>query len=161
MCCAHSVCAMVWLYAPTRISLLKTCSRAENFCCRQISLTTSPGVALNLNPDPNMTSGSEPLKPPPTQGLQPKGCLFSISLSRRASWPLPHAWSPILSSLWVSVLPHLFLLSCVSSFLLPVSVHLSSSSFSLSISHPLSLSLQKNILCMCACVCISMYYCQA
>lgn len=159
MCCAHSVCAMVWLYAPTRTSLLRTCSLAENFCCRQTSLTMSPGVALNPNLDPSMTLGSEPLNPPLTQGLQPKGCLFPISLSREAPCPLAHAWSLILFSLWVSVLPlslpsflcFLFLFACfcpsLFQFLLPG--YLSSFLF---------ISSKEYFMYVCMCVCVSVYY---
>jgi hypothetical protein len=97
MCCAHSVCAMVWLYAPTRTSSPRTCSRAENFCCRQTSSTMSPGVALNPNLETNMTSGSEPLNPPPdpgtpTQGMSLSHLLVQESLLSPGSCLVPYSF---------------------------------------------------------------------
>lgn len=153
MCYAHSVCAMVLLCAPTRISLLRTCSRAVNFCCRQTLSTTSPGGALNLNLDPKMTSGSEPLKPLPDPETPTR---LPVQES-----PLAPAWSFILSSLWVLVLPlslsflgPLFLLACFCSslfqFLLPG--YLSSSLF---------ISSNDYFMYVCMCVSVSVYHLRA
>lgn len=158
MCYAHSVCAMVWPCAPTRISLLRTCSRAENFCFRQTSSIMSPGVALNPDLDPKMTSGSEPLKPPPA----PETPTREMPLSH-----LPVQESPLAPG--SCLVPYSFFsLGLVSSFfpVLPLSLCLFLS-FSLPVPSPwlsfiLSLYLFKRIFYVCVhALCIPMYHLQA